>query len=79
MSAAFDKFFKENYQELAGVDRNTAALMRISARQAFANCWNAALAAALESLHATYEYPKASEIISDLNVPVRDAIKVSKT
>lgn len=39
----FEEWFAENYTDVTGVDRNTRALLRASARQAFTNCWNAAV------------------------------------
>lgn len=68
MSAAFEKYFKDNYKPVPGVDRNTAALLRMSAREAFVVCWNTALNEATEALHGVYEYPKATEIITALKV-----------
>jgi hypothetical protein len=63
----FEKFFSLSYKDVPGVDRNTAAIFRAGARDAFKACWNSALdaastAAGPEVLTAAHERIRALKV-----------------
>lgn len=61
----FEEFFSANHKDIPGIDRNTQALMRVSARAAYANCWNAAID---EAMRCVATRPISVESLKNLKV-----------